>query len=105
MAENVFQTELRPSLRVELRRPGRKRCRADALEDATAVEGEIRHEADLPFQSERQNRFLDAAVGHGVVRGDEVDPLVAHDRLEWPERGHGRARGKREVMHADVPDL
>ena len=80
--------------------------RARALEEATAVEGEVRHETDLPLLGERQDRLLDAAVAHVVVDADEVDRLVAHDRLELAERGlveFGEGRGDARRCTGRVP--
>ena len=49
--------------------------------------GKYAMNADLPLLGERQDLLLDAAVAHGVVGADEVDLLVAHDRLEPSANG------------------
>ena len=63
-------------------RAKRLRLTAPQLTPALLPKGKYAIDADLPLQGERQDRLLDVAIADVVVDADEVDRLVAHDRLE-----------------------
>jgi hypothetical protein len=56
----------------------------------------------LPRARQREDRRLDLAVVDGVVHADEVERLVAHDRLELRVLPLVRARDA-DVAHAPLP--
>ena len=107
MADHVLEEELRPALRIEISGPVRNRPRTDAPEEIAAAAAAVasivperkkRHHTDPSFLREREDRVLDAgAIAHVVIDADEVDRLIAHDRLEL------RIQVVADHLHSDVP--
>ena len=82
MRHDVLQEELRPARAIEFRRPRRQRPALRRIEQATAAERQVDHDAHAALARERQQALVRAAVVEREIHLDEVESLLAHHRLE-----------------------